>query len=138
MANAGRRSRSPGVSCEGQGIGEPAVVESVAAFFELEASFEDVRIRQVCGFDLIPASSALTKRMRVLNRPTDVLWIRETLAEAEPAYELVVFDTAAALTVYSLNALVASQHVVNPVLPEYQSVVGSEQTCEAIDLCAIS
>lgn len=116
------------------GVDEPPAAESVAAFFRLEASLEDIQIRQVSGFDLIPSSSSLTKRMRALNKPTDVLWMRETLEEAEPDYDLVVFDTAAALTVYSLNALVASQHVVIPVLPEYQSVVGSEQTYETIDL----
>jgi chromosome partitioning protein len=37
-------------------------------------------------------------------------------------------DTAAAITVYSLNALVASRYVIIPVTPEYQPIVGAEQT----------
>jgi chromosome partitioning protein len=49
-------------------------------------------------------------------------------------HDIVLFDTAAAVTVYSLNALVASQHVVVPVLPEYQAVVGAEQTFQTVDL----
>lgn len=116
------------------GIGEPSVEESVAAFFDPSIDVGEIRSRSVSGFDLIPSSSTLTKRMRGLNKPTDVLWLREALEGAEPDYDLVVFDTAAALTVYSLNALVASQHVLIPVLPEYQSVVGSEQTYKTTEL----
>ncbi len=40
----------------------------------------------------------------------------------------MIFDTAAAITVYSLNALVASSFVIIPVMPEYQPVLGGEQT----------
>lgn len=116
------------------GIGEPSVEESVAAFFDPSIDVGEIRSHSVSGFDLIPSSSSLTKRMRGLNKPTDVLWLREALENAEPDYDLVVFDTAAALTVYSLNALVASQHVLIPVLPEYQSVVGSEQTYKTTEL----
>jgi chromosome partitioning protein len=65
--------------------------------------------------------------MRRLNKPTDVLWTREAIGDL-PAYDVVLFDTAAAVTVFSLNALVASQYVVVPVTPEYQPVVGAEQT----------
>lgn len=115
-------------------VGEPAVDDSVAAFFDPEIDPETIRIREASGFDLIPSSSTLTKRMRGLNKPTDVLWARETLQTLDPAYDIILFDTAAAVTVYSLNALVASQHVLIPVLPEYQAVVGGEQTYQTIQL----
>jgi chromosome partitioning protein len=65
--------------------------------------------------------------MRKLNRPIDVFWVKEVLAEAS-GYDFVVLDTAAAITVYSLNALVASQYVVIPATPEYQPIEGAEQT----------
>lgn len=116
------------------GVQEPAAAESVATFFDPEMDAWQRGIRDVGGFDLLPSSSTLTRRMRSLNKPTDVLWIREAFQNEAPAYDLVLFDTAAALTVYSLNALVASQHVLIPVLPEYQSVVGSEQTHQTTTL----
>lgn len=115
-------------------VEEPPVEESVAALFGPDADLHEIGVREVSGFDLIPSSSTLTKRMRSLNKPTDVLWMREALQAADLDYDLVLFDTAAAVTVYSLNALVASRHVLIPVLPEYQSVVGGEQTYQTTEL----
>lgn len=115
-------------------VGEPAPENSVAALFEPDVDVAALPFRDVRGFDLLPSSSTLTKRMRGLNKPTDVLWVREALQRAALEYDLVLFDTAAAVTVYSLNAMVASRHVVIPVLPEYQSVVGAEQTYQTTDL----
>ncbi|MEM6647951.1 MAG: ParA family protein, partial [Bacteroidota bacterium] len=47
-------------------------------------------------------------------------------------YDVLLFDTAAAVTVYSLSALVASQYAIIPVTPEYQPVYGAEQTFQTI------
>jgi chromosome partitioning protein len=116
------------------GVGEPDPEQSVVAFFDPDADLEQIEVREASGFDLIPSSDTLTRRMRDLNKPTDVLWVREALQRLDLAYDLVLLDTAAAVTVYSLNALVASQHVLIPVLPEYQSVVGAEQTHQTIQL----
>ena len=116
------------------GVGEPNPEQSVVAFFDPDADLEQIEVREASGFDLIPSSDTLTRRMRDLNKPTDVLWVREALQRLDLAYDLVLLDTAAAVTVYSLNALVASQHVLIPVLPEYQSVVGAEQTHKTIQL----
>jgi ATPases involved in chromosome partitioning len=116
------------------GLDEPAPERSVAAFFDPDADPQQLSSQETSGFDLIPSSRTLTRRMRDLNKPTDVLWVREALQSLELDYDVVLFDTAAAVTVYSLNALVASQHVLIPVLPEYQSVVGGGQTYQTIEL----
>ena len=116
------------------GIEEPAPEASVAALFDPRADLERMPVQDVSGFDLLPSSSTLTKRLRDLNKPTDVLWVREALQNADLDYDLVLFDTAAAVTVFSLNAIVASEHVLIPVLPEYQAVVGAEQTFQTTDL----
>jgi len=116
------------------GLEEPDPERSVATLFDPNADPQRLSPRETSGFDLIPASSTLTRRMRDLNRPTDVLWVREALQSLDLDYDVVLFDTAAAVTVYSLNALVASQHVLIPVLPEYQSVVGGEQTYQTTEL----
>lgn len=115
-------------------VDEPPEDESVVALFDPDMDIRRVQAQELSGFDLIPSSSSLTKRMRHLNKPTDVLWIRETLESIDLPYDVVLFDTAAAVTVYSLNALVASRHVVIPVLPEYQGVVGAEQTFQTAEL----
>lgn len=118
------------------GLPERATEDSVLAFFQHDRAPGDIDILSMSGFDLIPSSSLLTKRMRSLNKPTDVLWVKEAIDRGllEEAYDIILFDTAAAVTVYSLNALVASRHVLIPVLPEYQGVVGAEQTYQTIEL----
>lgn len=116
------------------GVEEPPPEASVAALFDPSARLDTMSFHEVSGFDLLPSSSTLTKRMRELNKPTDVLWVREAMQKGVPDYDLILFDTAAAVTVFSLNALVASEHAVIPVLPEYQAVVGAEQTYQTIEL----
>lgn len=109
------------------GVGEPSEAASALMLFQYETPLDEVKKEPLPGFDLLPSSSTLTKVMRKLNKPTDVLWTREALEDLN-AYHIVLFDTAAAVTVYSLNALVASRYVLVPVTPEYQPVVGAEQT----------
>jgi chromosome partitioning protein len=116
------------------GVEEPRPEATVAALFDPSVDLSALEVQDVSGFDLLPSSSTLTKRLRDLNKPTDVLWVREALQRARLDYDAVLFDTAAAVTVFSLNALVASRHVVVPVLPEYQAVVGAEQTFQTIEL----
>lgn len=137
---SGRRTLAIDVDPQGfmtraLGVPEPPRANSSLALFDHEADLSALTPRAMEGFDLLPSSNALTKHMRRLNKPTDVLWAKEALeAPWTQPYDVIVFDTAAAVTVYSLNALVASQHVLIPVLPEYQSVVGAEQTFQTASL----
>ncbi len=109
------------------GISEPPEQASSLMLFQHEVLLQEVAVKELHGFDVLPSSMSLTKLMRRLNKPTDVLWVRETLPTVD-RYDVVLLDTAAALTVYSLNALVASQRVLIPVTPEYQPIIGAEQT----------
>jgi len=110
------------------GTAEPAAERSSYAIFDEAAGFDPASIVKLPAFDLMPSSSRLSSAIRKLNRPVDVLWVREFSARHFADYDYVLFDTAAAVTVFSLNALVASRVVVIPVLPEFQPVVGAEQT----------
>lgn len=111
------------------GVPEPAPEASSTYLFDADRPAGTTPpVQRVATFDLIPSSPALSAGMRRLTRPVDVLWAREFVQSVDGAYDVLLFDTAAAVTVYSLNALAASDHVVIPVLPEYQPVVGAEQT----------
>lgn len=110
------------------GVGEPSEQASSLMLFQQDVPLRDIQMTKLKEFDLLPASTGLTKHMRRLNKPTDVLWAKEALAEVSSVYDVILFDTAAAVTVYSLNALVASRHVLIPVTPEYQPIIGAEQT----------
>jgi len=115
------------------GLPEPSPDASSLRLFEQDTDTA-APIQTLPAFDLIPSSPALSAAIRRLTKPTDVLWAKEYLAEAVSGYDIVLFDTAAAVTVYSLNALVASDAVIIPVLPEYQPVVGAEQTFQTVSM----
>ncbi|MCZ6705781.1 MAG: ParA family protein [Bacteroidetes bacterium] len=111
-------------------MGETEAVAKLSSLvlFEEDIESEKVPITQLRTFDLVPSSAALSSAIRRLTKPTDVLWLREFVDCMDKHYDLIIFDIAAAVTVFSLNALVASNFVVIPVLPEYQPVLGGEQT----------
>lgn len=115
------------------GIDEPEVRASSLMLFDVETPLHQVEMQSMNQFDVLPASNRLTKFMRQLNKPTDVLWAREALDDAGE-YDVILFDTAAAITVYSLNALAASRHALIPVTPEYQPVLGAEQTYSTVEM----
>jgi len=109
------------------GVEEPPEEASSLILFDPQTEFHSIQVTPLGGFDLLPSSTSLTKAMRRLNKPTDVFWVKETL-ETGSNYDVVMFDTAAAITVFSLNALVACENTLIPVMPEYQPVLGAEQT----------
>lgn len=110
------------------GAPEPADEASALVLFNPDARLQAVSFHKTRHFDLLPASPGLSRQMRSLNKPTDVFWVKESLEQGLDGYEVVLIDTAAAVTVYSLNALVATQYLLIPVMPEYQPVLGAEQT----------
>lgn len=115
------------------GAPEPPPEHSGLGLLDPQADLRTFPVQRVSGFDLVGSSMALTKALRSLTKPTDVLWLRETV-RAGHDYDLILLDTAAALSVYTMNALVASDLVVIPVTPEYQPVVGAEQTWQTCGL----
>jgi len=109
------------------GAGDVPKEKSSAMLFDAQAELDKIPRLPMDGFDLIASSPALTSELRRLNKGTDVLWLKEFSQLMDGKYDLVVYDTAAALTVFSLNAMVASNHVLIPVVPEYQPIIGAEQ-----------
>ncbi len=115
------------------GMEEPPAEHSSLALLDPQADLATFPVQHASGFDVIGSSMALTRALRALTKPTDVLWLRETL-NAGHGYDDILLDTAAALSVFTMNALVAADLVVIPVTPEYQPVVGAEQTWQTCGL----
>ena len=114
------------------GVPDPDDSASSLMLFN-QKQLKDIPKLTMRGFELLPSTLSLTRAMRKLNQPMDVFWLKESLEGAE-VYDFVLFDTAAAVTVFSLNALVAAEHVLIPVTPEYQPVIGAEQTVQTVRL----
>ena len=109
------------------GIAEPEEQESTLALFDPSVQASSIPLKTLSGFDIMPASLRLTDAMRTLTRLTDLYWIAEALQEIR-GYDIIMLDTAAAITPISLNAIIASTGLVIPVTPEYLPVTGAEQT----------
>ncbi len=116
------------------GLPEPRPSDSSCVLFVEDGRADPLPTVAAAGFDIVPSSTRLTTELRRMTKPTDVFRVREALATRTDGYDLVMIDTAAALTVLSLNALVAADRVVIPVLPEYQPVVGAEQTWQTAQM----
>lgn len=112
---------------------EPSPEASSLALLSPRGDLRQTPVQTLRHFDLLGSSMAMTREQRRLTNPTDVFWMRETLAQGHD-YDIVLVDTAAAVSVYTMNALVASEAVVVPVTPEYQPVVGAEQTWQTCKL----
>ena len=115
------------------GADEPTPEASSLALLDADGDLRRTPVQRLRHFDLLGSSMTMTREQRRLTRPTDVFWMRETLAQGHD-YDLVLIDTAAAVSVFTMNALVASDAVVIPVTPEYQPVVGAEQTWQTCKL----
>lgn len=138
LAREGRRVLAVDLDPQGfltrlLGLDEPAPEQSSLALLTPDAEIAALRPASTLGLDVLGASMALTQAMRRFTQPTDVLWLRETL-RGDHGYDVVLVDTAAAVSVYTMNALAASDLVVIPVTPEYQPVVGAEQTWQTCGL----
>ena len=59
--------------------------------------------------------------------PRILFWVKEAL-QNQSTYDTIIIDTAAAVSVYALNAMIAADTLMIPVVPEVQSVYGAEQT----------
>ena len=115
------------------GVGEPEPAMSSLALMTHDANLRTLPVVKVSGFDLLPATQYMTRAQKKLTGPMDSFWIKEALAVGHD-YDIVMLDTAAALSVYTMNALVASDYAVVPVTPEYQPVVGAGQTWQTCRL----
>ncbi|MBL7977984.1 MAG: ParA family protein [Bacteroidetes Order II. Incertae sedis bacterium] len=115
------------------GISEPNEKQSALTLFGHQADWQTQYVAHLTEFDFIPSTTALTTALKKLTKPTDVLWLKEILS-VNTDYEYIVLDTSSSVTVYTLNALVASHHVVIPVIPEYLPVIGAEQTYQTCTL----
>lgn len=111
------------------GLSEPNEAASSLALFGLVEDLSQIPKQNAKYFEFIPATHDLSASLKRLNRPNDVFWVKEVLQNSS-GYDVVIIDTAANVSIYGLNALTASDLVIIPVVPEFQSMVGAEQTAK--------
>lgn len=95
--------------------------------FTPNTGLTDLEALHLPSFDLLPSAEGLRHAARKLTATQDMFWIKEALQHSN-LYDAIILDTAAAISVYVLNALTAADTLMIPVTPELQSVHGAEQT----------
>jgi len=116
------------------GLDEPEPSASSMALFNPSLTKGSLTPISFKGFDIIPSSRMLNRQLRKLSRPSDNLWVRESLTLFDDEYDLILIDTAAAVTVYSLAAITAATMTLIPVTPEIQPVYGAQSAHENIGI----
>jgi len=104
-----------------------SIVHSSLNLFEPGDHLSDLKVLHLPSFDLLPCKDGMIHKSQKLTNVTDMFLLKESIQDFA-GYDAVILDTAAAITVYVLNALVATDILMIPVTPELQSVHGAGQT----------
>ena len=98
---------------------------------------EAVRATAVAGLDLITASVDLVRAEHELAsfRPREGR-LKAVLAPLASEYDFIFIDCPSALTLLPVNALVASQGFIVPVVPQFLSAAGVKNTVAAAERLA--
>jgi chromosome partitioning protein len=87
------------------------------------------------GLDVAPASRALAgAQVELVDLPDREQRLRQALAHAREAYDVVLIDCPPSLGILTLNALVAADLVLAPVQCEYLALEGVGQLMETLEL----
>lgn len=107
---------------------EPSnITSSSLDLFHPDSSLSDLEVLKLPPFDLLPCTGGMNHFSGKLTKATDMFWVKETL-QNQSTYDAIIIDTAAAVSIYALNAMIAADTLMIPVTPELQSVHGAEQT----------
>lgn len=85
------------------------------------------------GIDLLPANILLSVAELEFNRTGREFMLRNELVHILDRYDYIIIDTPPALNVLTVNAYVASDALVIPMVPEILSLLGVAQIKETID-----
>jgi len=83
------------------------------------------------GVSVIPADKNLARCQVELSGMYSMLY--DAMGSIEPKFDVILIDTPPALGFFTLNAIVASDHVICPSQAEYDSVKGIDQLNATID-----
>ena len=106
------------------------------ALVEREVGLADVILPtgKTPNLSLAPASIALAKvEAKLVGELDGIYRLKDALAPIQEQYEYIVIDTPPTLGLITVNALVASTHVLIPIQSSYFALEGTDDLLETID-----
>ncbi|MCB1008745.1 MAG: ParA family protein [Acidobacteria bacterium] len=89
---------------------------------------------KVPNLAVAPSSIALAKiESKLLGEIDSHFRLKDALDQVQPEYDFVVLDTPPTLGIITVNALVASSHVMIPIQSSYFALEGTDDLLETID-----
>ncbi len=83
--------------------------------------------------DVIPSNILLSGAELEFSRPGREFLLRDALADIQHLYDYIIVDTPPALNILTVNAYVASNCLIIPMVPEILSLLGVTQLKETVD-----
>ncbi|MDY6829858.1 MAG: ParA family protein [Pseudomonadota bacterium] len=115
-----------GNTTTGSGVDKSQLQHSV--YDLLMGTFEAARVRisrPDCGYDLIPANDDVTAaEVGLVQEPHKDQRLRAALSPLQAEYDYILIDCPPALSMLTVNALVAAQGVIIPMQCEYYALEG--------------
>lgn len=95
-------------------------------------SIHDV-IQSAEKVDIVPSNILLSGAELEFNRSGREFIIKDLLARVEDNYDFIIIDTPPSLNMLTVNAYVASDYLIIPMVPEILSLLGVSQLKETVD-----
>lgn len=90
-------------------------------------------IRKTEYGDILPSNILLSSAELEFNQPGREYMLREAIQDIENQYDYIIIDTPPALNILTVNAYVASNSLLIPMVPEILSLLGISQLKNTID-----
>jgi chromosome partitioning protein len=119
----------------GSGVDKKAIAKSSYDVLMDEVQLDDALIRAgAIGYDLCPANGDLTgAEVALIDEVGRELRLKGALASVAPHYQYVIIDCPPALSMLTVNALVAATSVIIPTQCEYYALEGLTALLQTIE-----
>mgnify|MGYP000662633486 FL=1 len=124
-----------GNATSGSGVSKRDIEHDVRGLLLDESSFRDTCLMgTAAGYDLLPSDIQLTEaEVALISMPKGQFRLKELLTDQASSYDYVLIDCPPALSMLTINGLVAADGVIIPVQCEFYALEGIAALIETIE-----